>query len=601
VLSSSADNGDRPAAAQRLPVPDYKRLFEAGPGLMLLLAPDLTIVAVSDAYLRATMTAREEIVGRGLFEVFPDNPLDPAATGVSNLRASLERVRLHRAPDAMAVQKYDIRRPDSEGGGFEVRYWSPLNTPVLRPDLEIEFIIHRVEDVTEFVREHVDSARPPAPVQHEQEQFAVEVFKRAQDLQDANHAVRQLNAELIRRIDERGAQLRNTEAQLLHAQKMEAIGLLAGSVAHDFNNLLSVIMSYSALLLGDLKPLDPMRGDLQEIHSASLRAADLTQQLLAFSRQQVLEPHLVGLDAIVSGMDKMLRRLLSEDIELVVRLRPETWQVLVDPGKIEQVIMNLAINARDAMPEGGKLILETGNVELAEDYSLEHFGVVPGAYAMLAVSDTGVGMDRTTQSRIFEPFFTTKDKGKGTGLGLSTVFGIVQQSGGTIWVYSEPGKGTTFKVYLPRARSGQRTSAPPPLPEVVRGNETILLAEDEDQVRCAARDILERFGYHVLEARNAGEALLICEKHRGEIQLLLTDVVMPQMSGRELVLRLTSVRPDMRVLFMSGYTEKAGLHHGILESGIAYLQKPFTPETLSRRVRQVLDSRRVVRGEPSDG
>jgi signal transduction histidine kinase/ActR/RegA family two-component response regulator len=596
-LSSSDDKADRPRAAQRLLVPDYKRLFEAGPGLMLVLAPDLTIVAVSDAYLRATMTERDEIVGRGLFDVFPDNPLDPAATGVSNLRASLERVRLHRAPDAMAVQKYDIRRPDSEGGGFEERHWSPLNTPVLGANLEIEFIIHRVEDVTEFVRE---ASLVPEPVAGEHEQFVVDVFKRAQELQDTNQAVRQLNAELIRRIDERGAQLRNTEAQLLHAQKMEAIGLLAGSVAHDFNNLLSVIMSYSALLLTDIKPLDPMRGDLQEIHNASLRAADLTQQLLAFSRQQVLEPHLIGLDAIVSGMDKMLRRLLSEDIELVVRLRPETWQVLVDPGKIEQVIMNLAINARDAMPDGGKLILETGNIELEENYSLEHFGVMPGSYAMLAVSDTGVGMDRATQSRIFEPFFTTKDKGKGTGLGLSTVFGIVQQSGGTIWVYSEPGKGTTFKIYLPRARSSRRTSAPPPLPEVVRGNETILLAEDEDQVRAAARDILERFGYHVLEARNAGEALLICEKHRGEIQLLLTDVVMPQMSGRELVLRLTSVRPDMRVLFMSGYTEKAGLHHGILESGIAYLQKPFTPETLSRRVRQVIDSRRPGSARPSE-
>jgi signal transduction histidine kinase/CheY-like chemotaxis protein len=572
-------------------------LFEAGPGLLLLLAPDLTIVAVSDAYLRATKSVREQIVGRGLFEAFPDNPRDPAATGVSNLRASLERVRLHRVPDAMAVQKYDIRRPESEGGGFEERYWSPLNSPVLAANGEIEFIIHRVEDVTEFVKEtdHASVAAPARvaePVQREHEQFAVEVYKRAQDLQDANHAVRQLNAELVRRIEERGAQLRNTEAQLLHAQKMEAIGLLAGSVAHDFNNLLSVIMSYSALLLGDLKPLDPMRGDLQEIHSASLRAADLTQQLLAFSRQQVLEPTLIGLDAIVSGMDKMLRRLLSEDIELVVRLRQDTWEVLVDTGKIEQVIMNLAINARDAMPDGGKLILETSNSELEEDYSLEHFGVMPGSYAVLAVSDTGVGMDRATQSRIFEPFFTTKEKGKGTGLGLSTVFGIVQQSGGTVWVYSEIGKGTTFKIYLPRARTGQRTSAPPPLPDVVRGNETILLAEDEDQVRCAARDILERFGYHVLEARNAGEALLICEKHRGEVQLLLTDVVMPQMSGRELVLRLTSVRPEMRVLFMSGYTEKAGLHHGILESGIAYLQKPFTPETLSRRVRQVLDSRR---------
>jgi signal transduction histidine kinase/ActR/RegA family two-component response regulator len=596
-VSESADSSGARGRTS-LPVPDYKRLFESAPGLMLLLAPDLTIVAVSDAYLQATMTVRERIVGRGLFEVFPDNPLDPNATGVSNLRASLERVRLHRMPDAMAVQKYDIRRPEQDGGGFEERYWSPLNAPVLDADGEIDFILHRVEDVTQFVRERVHASDAPKLEQHSSERFAVEVFQRAQQLQDANQAVRMLNADLIRRIDERGAQLRNTEAQLLHAQKMEAIGLLAGSVAHDFNNLLSVIMSYSALLLADLKPLDPMHADLQEIHAASHRAAELTQQLLAFSRQQVLEPTLVGLDAIVNGMDKMLRRLLGEDIELVVRLRPDTWQVLVDAGKIEQVIMNLAINARDAMPDGGKLILETGNIQLEEDYSLEHFGVAPGAYAMLAVSDTGVGMDRATQSRIFEPFFTTKDKGKGTGLGLSTVFGIVQQSGGTIWVYSEPGKGTSFKIYLPRASSLTRASAPPPMPEVRRGSETILLAEDEDQVRGAARDILERFGYNVLEARNAGEALLICEKYRGEIELLLTDVVMPQMSGRELVLRLTTVRPEMRVLFMSGYTEKAGLHHGILESGIAYLQKPFTPETLSRRVRQVLDSTRPGSARP---
>ena len=598
-MSDKADNPALQAARSALPVPDYKRLFESAPGLMLLLTPDLVIVAVSNAYLRATMTEREEIVGRGLFEVFPDNPLDPAATGVSNLRASLDRVLLHHAPDAMAVQKYDIRRPDDEGGGFEERYWSPLNTPMLDERGEIEFILHRVEDVTQLVRDNVPVSFASHSAAHH-DQFVVDMIKRAQDLQDANQAVRMLNADLIRRVDERGAQLRNTEAQLLHAQKMEAIGLLAGSVAHDFNNLLSVIMSYSALLLADLKPLDPMHGDLQEIHNASQRAADLTQQLLAFSRQQVLEPRLVALDAIVQGMDKMLRRLLSADIELVTRLRNDTWQVLVDPGKIEQVIMNLAINARDAMPDGGKLIVETGNADLEENYSLEHFGVAPGAYAMLAVSDTGIGMDRATQSRIFEPFFTTKERGKGTGLGLSTVFGIVQQSGGTVWVYSEPGKGTTFKIYLPRARSTQRTSAPPPLPELARGNETILLAEDEDQVRNAARDILERFGYHVLDARNAGEALLICEKHRGTIHLLLTDVVMPQMSGRELVLRLTTVRPEMRVLFMSGYTEKAGLHHGILESGIAYLQKPFTPETLSRRVRQVLDSYRPSTKPPTD-
>jgi signal transduction histidine kinase/CheY-like chemotaxis protein len=575
-----------------LPTPDYQALFAGAPGLLLLLAPDLRIVDATNAYLHATMTGREQIIGRHLFDVFPDNPGDPNATGVSNLRASLDRVLQTLEPDAMAIQKYDIRRPGDQDDAFEVRYWSPLNAPVIGSDGEIAFIIHRVEDVTQFMR---DVHAPPGPTQSDpelrREQFEVEVLKRAQQVQSAYHDAHRLNSDLAHRVEERNAQLRSTEAQLLHAQKMEAIGLLAGSVAHDFNNLLSVIMSYSALLLADLKPLDPMRADLQEIHNASLRAAELTQQLLAFSRQQPLEPRLVALDDVVAGMDKMLARLLGADIELVTKLRQDSWQVLVDPGKIEQVIMNLAINARDAMPEGGKLIIETANVDLHTDYLMGHVGVEPGPHVMLAVSDTGMGMDKTTQARIFEPFFTTKDKGKGTGLGLSTVFGIVQQSGGSIWVYSELGKGTTFKVYLPRARHVHRTSAPPAVPEVVHGNETILLAEDEDQVRGAAREILERFGYHVLEARNAGEALLICEKHRGAIDLLLTDVVMPQMSGRELVVRLTATRPDMRVLLMSGYTERAGLHHGILESGIAYLQKPFTPETLARRVRQVIDTR----------
>jgi two-component system cell cycle sensor histidine kinase/response regulator CckA len=382
---------------------------------------------------------------------------------------------------------------------------------------------------------------------------------------------------------------RKLEDQLRQAQKMEAVGRLAGSVAHDFNNLLSVILSSSEMLLDDLKPMDPVRPDIEAIKKAGERAAGLTRQLLAFSRQQVLAPRVVDLNAVVQECEKMLKRLLGEDIELVGRYARDLWKIRVDPGQIDQVIVNLAINARDAMPDGGKLTIETKDAVLDESYETEHFGVTPGPYVMLAVSDTGVGMDRETQTRIFEPFFTTKEVGKGTGLGLSTVFGIVKQSGGNIWVYSEPGEGTTFKVYFPKATGEDLQSLPAPKPLTLEGKETILLVEDQDDVRKVALQILRRYGYHVLEARNGGEALLTCEQHPRTIHLLLTDVIMPQLGGQKLAERLLKLRPDMRVLFMSGYTDTTVVQHGILESGNAYLQKPLVPEALARRVREVLD------------
>jgi PAS domain S-box-containing protein len=386
------------------------------------------------------------------------------------------------------------------------------------------------------------------------------------------------------------AALRRAEEQLRQSQKLEAIGRLAGGVAHDFNNLLSVILGYGDILLGDLKPGDPIRADLEAIRRAGQQAAELTRQLLAFSRQQVLTLRVLDLSDIVRAGEKMLRRLLGEDIELIARTTHEPALIRADAGQIDQVVMNLAINARDAMPKGGKLTLETKNVVLDEAYARDHLGVTPGPHVMLAVSDTGVGMDRDVQTHMFEPFFTTKEKGKGTGLGLSTVFGIVQQSGGNIWVYSEPGAGTAFKIFLPKADEAQASPPEPAAPATLHGTETILLVEDQDEVRQVAREILRRYGYHVLEARNAGEALLSCERHARAIHLLLTDVVMPQMSGRELAEWLGPLRPDMRVLFMSGYTEDAILHHGILDSGFAYLQKPLVPDSLARRVREVLDA-----------
>ncbi|HTQ03056.1 MAG TPA: PAS domain S-box protein [Polyangiaceae bacterium] len=384
--------------------------------------------------------------------------------------------------------------------------------------------------------------------------------------------------------------LKRTEVQLRQSQKMEAVGRLAGGVAHDFNNLLSVVLSYSSTLAAELTPGDPMRADIEEIEKAGQRAAELTRQLLTFSRQEVTEPRILDINGVLANMDKMLRRILGEDVELVSLHGSGLGRIRVDPGHIEQVIMNLVVNSRDAMPRGGKLTIETKEVEFDEAYAEEHLDVTPGRYVMLAVSDTGVGMDRATQSRIFEPFFTTKERGKGTGLGLSTVFGIVKQCGGAVGVYSEPGLGTTFKVYIPRVDATADTSSVTTTPSTLAGSETILLVEDEEQIRAVARGILRKRGYHVIEARSAGEALLHCENHPGQIHLLLTDVVMPQLSGPELARRLVSARPGTKVLYMSGYPDEALLRHGAVEAGVAYLQKPLTPESLSRKVRAVLDA-----------
>jgi signal transduction histidine kinase len=387
--------------------------------------------------------------------------------------------------------------------------------------------------------------------------------------------------------------LSRVEDQLRQAQKMDAIGRLAGGVAHDFNNILSVILSYAYLLKGDLKTDDPVRADLEEIAKAGERASGLTKQLLTFSRQQPSEARVLDLFEPVVGMEKMLRRLLGADVELTILPAVGLWPVLADPGQIEQVVLNLVVNARDAMPQGGKLTVELKNVELDEDYAKDHVEAVPGPHVMLAVSDTGTGIDRPTLARIFEPFFTTKGPGKGTGLGLATVFGIVKQGKGHVWVYSELGHGTTFKVYFPRASGDAAAAAPVGAGDVSarprRGTETVLVVDDDDQVRAVACNILRRNGYVVLEASNGGEALLIAEQHTAKIHLLLTDVVLPRMSGRMVAERIEKSRPGIKVLFMSGYTDDAVLQHGILESNVAYLQKPLTPEGLNRKVRVVLD------------
>lgn len=503
------------------------------------------------------------------------------------LRASEERYRMlfDHSPIPKFLYDHQTRRclmvnqAAVECYGYSTEEFQGMSIEDLQPPEHVERVVKLVEELA------VGITRPGVFRHRKKNGSTIDV-----DITVHRFVVHQRSCILTIALDV--TEQRRLEAQLRQTQKMEAIGSLAAGVAHDFNNLLSIILSYSTMLAAALVPGDPMRADLEEISQAGARASDLTRQLLAFSRQQVLEPRVLDLNAVLKGVAKMLRRLVGEDVELTLTSRLELGAVKADPGQMEQVIMNLVVNARDAMPRGGKLTIETDDVFLDEGYSEAHPEVAVGHYIVLAVTDTGSGMDAATQSRIFDPFFTTKELGKGTGMGLATVFGIVQQSGGHIWVYSEPGMGTTFKVYLPvtDSPSDAPVTTTSPNAAAMRGSETILLVEDEEAVRLLARTILERHGYHVLEAQSGGDALLICEQHGATIHAMLTDVVMPRMSGRELAERLALIRPDMRVLYMSGYTADSVVRHGVLESGVAFLQKPITPATLTTKLRDVLDS-----------
>lgn len=385
------------------------------------------------------------------------------------------------------------------------------------------------------------------------------------------------------------SELRNTESQLRQSQKMDAVGRLAGGVAHDFNNLLTAITGYSDLTLRSLEQHSPLRHRIEEIKKAGERAARLTQQLLAFSRKQILQPKVLDLNSIIIEMTRMLQRLIGEDIVLQTALDKSLGQVRADSGQVEQVLLNLVVNARDAMPQGGHLIIETSNVFLDWTHAKTHAMVRPAHYVMLSVSDSGCGMDAETQARIFEPFFTTKEATKGTGLGLSTVYGIVKQSEGSIWVYSEVGKGTTFKVYLPRIDEVKTDALAEELESARQGHETILLVEDEDVVRALTKEILEEYGYTMIVASNGQEALRICDEFDGRIPLMITDVVMPNMSGRELAERMTVLRPETQVLYMSGFTDDAIFRHGLIDHEMCFIQKPFSPDSLAVKVRELLD------------
>lgn len=546
--------------AKSVPVQDFRLLFESAPGLYLVLNPQLEIVAVSNAYLNATMTKREEILGRGIFDVFPDNPDDPAATGVRNLKTSLARVLRERVPDTMRVQKYDVRRPQSEGGGFEERFWSPVNSPVLGSNHSILYIIHRVEDVTEFVRLQQleqEQGKVTEELRSRAEKMEAEVYLRARQLDEVNR------------------------------NRLEAIGRLAGGIAHDFNNLLGVVLGNAQLLQEGL----PEEVRLEHIALAANRAADLTRQLLAYSRQQVLEPKILNLNTVLFGLKPMIGRLIRENVEIRIRAAQDIDLVKADPGQIEQIIMNLAINARDAMPVGGKLIIETSNVLIDEAYQKQHPNVAvrAGHYVVLSVADTGVGIDAETQLHIFEPFFTTKPRGQGTGLGLATVYGIVKQSGGYVCVYSERGKGTTFKVYLPRTEQAATVEGlVEPSPQLLTGSEAILVVEDQPMLRELIQRMLESAGYSVLAADKPTEGLHLARWHTGPIHLVLSDVIMPGMNGRAFVEQLAQMRPDVKTLFMSAYSEDIVDHHGELLHGTNFIRKPFTKGDLCVKIRQAL-------------
>jgi signal transduction histidine kinase/ActR/RegA family two-component response regulator len=441
-----------------------------------------------------------------------------------------------------------------------------------------------------FYRTHKERLEEKLQRIQDVEKLNAELERTVRELQAALADVERGRQKLQREITEREQTeeaLRHSEEQLRQSQKMEAIGRLAGGIAHDFNNLLTAIGGYTDLILA--QPTDAtLHGHAEEIKKASDRAASLTRQLLAFSRRQMLEPRIVDMNAIVENMDKMLRRLIGADIDLAFERCPDLGMVRADPGQMEQVLLNLAVNARDAMPEGGQLFLETANVTAGDP--IRHPEMPDGDYVRLTLRDTGCGMDEMTQSRIFEPFFTTKAEGKGTGLGLSMVYGIVKQSGGWIWVTSALGHGTAFDIYLPRVH-GTREAAEQrrPAPALTQGTETVLLVEDEDQVRDLAREVLQMNGYTVLEAPHGAEAIRICERYDDEIHLVLTDMIMPHMNGRELFERLIEQRPELKVLYMSGYTDQAVIGEGLLDEGAAYLQKPFSLDGLARKIREVLE------------
>jgi len=699
-------------SAQHLPAPDFRVLFESAPGLYLVLAPDLTIVAASDAYLHATMTTRDAILGRGLFEVFPDNPDDPAATGVRNLGASLNRVLLNRKADAMAVQKYDIRRPASEGGGFEERFWSPVNSPVFGPGGEIVYIIHRVEDVTEFVRLK-QAGRERDKLTEElrvrAEKMEAEVFLRAQELAEANRRLREVNETLEDRVrirteawqhlnrllnsvieaspqvivafdrtrtiqmwnaaakrifgwtaeevigrpfpfaakdkheeylslTERALQAdssanvelkwprrdgsmvdllvsmasthdsagevsgyvvvaadiserKNLQEQLLRAQRMESIGTLAGGIAHDLNNVLAPILMAVQLLRTKLDD-ESSQNTLDTLETSIKRGASLIRQILTFARGVQGERVLLQSRHLLEEIEKVLGQTLPKSVQVQTEIAADLWVILGDATQLHQVLMNLCVNARDAMPDSGTLTIRAHNVSLDETYKRMNAEAKPGPYIVIEVADTGPGIPKEIKDKIFEPFFTTKGQGKGTGLGLSTVTAIVKSHNGFINLYSQVGQGSSFKVYLPAAPGESVMAASASTGQLPMGNrELILVVDDEAAIRDITKLTLENHGYRALAAGDGAEGVALFAQYRNDVQLVISDLDMPVMGGAAMIRSLEAINPGVRVISATGLPRSetpAERHHGSLRQ--MFLSKPFTAEQLLRAVHEMLHS-----------
>jgi signal transduction histidine kinase len=587
LVAEKRDRIVREVGQRLLSAPDVDELADA-------LAEELPKLGIPTCYLAAYTTEPT-----GGDEAGTESPTDGVGRTWSRSLLAYEHGRRREMPEVGEV----YRSTDLVAGNALERasQFSMVAAPLYFKEEQLGFVLFevgpRIGWIYEALQEQLGSALQAALLV-ERERHALAAVARAHDELEERVASRTIelakaNEVLTEQIIEREraeAKQARLEAQLRQGQKMEAVGRLAGGIAHDFNNMLVVINGYSELLLGRVDTDDPVRQDLEQIRQAGERAADLTRRLLAFSRQQVLQPSVLNLNDVISNVEAMLEPLIGEDVELRTILDPSLGPVRVDAGQIEQLILNLAVNARDAMPDGGKLTIETANVYLDQDYVREHIGVEAGPHVLLRVSDTGIGMDSDTQARLFEPFFTTKPAGRGTGLGLATVFGIVQQSGGHIAVSSAPGQGATFEIFLPQSTQVIGETVETALaPSSLRGSETILLVEDEPAVRRASRRFLEEHGYKVLEAVDGGDALRLCERHEGPLDLVITDVVMPGMSGRELGERVTRLRPETPVLYVSGYVDTPLVRAGLPETAVPLLQKPFSAESLARKVRELLD------------
>ncbi|MFY9288988.1 MAG: ATP-binding protein [Alphaproteobacteria bacterium] len=554
---------------------DFQTLFYASPSLYLILNPHFIIVDANEAYLRATKTQRCDIVGHSIFDAFPDNPGDKQADGVRNLRASLERALKTKQSDTMAVQKYDIRRPEHEGGGFEERYWSPVNSPVMDEMGRVIYLIHRVMDVTDFVRLKKDKT---ATTNHKKpiDDTDAEVYVRAQEIQEAN---RKIEAERLQ-----------LEQELWQAQKMESLGQLTGGIAHDFNNLLGLIMGSLDMMEGKVS------GAAEESRTIALnavmRGAELIKSLLAFSRQQPLNPTIIDVNEHVTKMAKLLQRVLGEPIETIMDLADNLTPVRIDPVQLESVITNLAINARDAMPKGGRLILSTSNVTLDADYCAQNPGVATGDYVCIDVADNGTGISPEIMARVFEPFFTTKEIGKGTGLGLAMVYGFVKQSQGHIKIYSEVGRGTSIKIYLPHHHGiVQKTETKTNTTSHAGKGETILVIEDNNDLRAMTIKQLHDLGYQTVEMINGDKALAYIKAGK-PYDFLLSDVVMPgQLSGFDVACQSLVFHPKAPVLLISGFPGIAVEEQQKMATNkkLELLSKPYRKTDLARKIRELMD------------